>query len=116
MKLNSEAARLLLQLLPRQGAVDDDALQKSNSRTYGLINCLFSWAEQSHEPLQSHATGLLATTMQLLDVAENFHGQNLKLSPLMLKRLCEIQKNGIDEDRTMEINSGIFLFYFKFWS
>jgi len=33
--------------------------------TEGLILKLFSWAEKGPEPLQSYATGLLASAMEL---------------------------------------------------
>ena len=60
--------------------------------TDGLINRLFAWAEKGAEPLQSYATGLLASAMELQDLAANFREQNAHLAPVMLKRLWEIQK------------------------
>lgn len=33
---------------------------------------LFSWAENSYEPLQSYATGLLAAAMDVQDIANGY--------------------------------------------
>lgn len=44
-------------------------LQPANDH---LIRRLFSWAQSTFEPLQSYATGLLASCMELTDIAANF--------------------------------------------
>lgn len=56
-----------------------------------LITRLYAWAEDSPEPLQSYATGLLAAAMEVQDIAIGFRDQNAKLIPLMLKRLHQLQ-------------------------
>lgn len=56
-----------------------------------LITRLYAWAEDSPEPLQSYATGLLAAAMEVQDIAIGFRDQNAKLIPLMLKRLHTLQ-------------------------
>ena len=37
-----------------------------------LIRRLFGWAESAKEPLRSYATGLLASAMEVQDIAANF--------------------------------------------
>lgn len=56
-----------------------------------IVNRLYSWAENSEEPLQSYATGLLAAAMEVPDIAFGFREQNTRLIPLMIKRLHKIQ-------------------------
>lgn len=53
----------------------------------GLIDRLFIWARDEDEPLQSYATGLLATAMDLSEIAAHFKSQNAELIPIMLKKL-----------------------------
>ena len=65
--------------------------------TDGLIVRLFSWAEKGPEPLQSYAIGLLASAMELQDLAANFREQNAHLAPILLKRLWEIQTKSMEE-------------------
>ena len=92
-ELNTAAARLVLDLMP--GLEVSVVFQDTD----GLINRLFAWAEKGPEPLQSYATGLLASAMELQDLAANFREQNAHLAPLMLKRLWEIQKRCAEEKK-----------------
>ncbi len=56
-----------------------------------LIHRLYSWAENSEEPLRSYATGLLAAAMEVQDIAIGFREQNSRLVTVMLKRLHTLQ-------------------------
>lgn len=56
-----------------------------------LIHRLYSWAENSDEPLRSYATGLLAAAMEVQDIAIGFREQNSRLVTVMLKRLHTLQ-------------------------
>lgn len=56
-----------------------------------LIHRLYSWAENSEEPLRSYATGLLAAAMEVQDIAIGFREQNARLVTVMLKRLHTLQ-------------------------
>ena len=91
--LNTAAARLILDLMP--GLEVSVVFQD----TEGLVGKLFQWAEKGHEPLRSYATGLLASAMELQDLAANFREQNAYLVPIMLKRLWEIQRRCAEEKR-----------------
>ncbi|XP_023037597.1 protein mahjong isoform X2 [Drosophila willistoni] len=83
LELNILACRLVLEVMPGLEttvvfqAADDD----------GTINRLYTWAEDSIEPLQSYATGLLAMAMEVSDIAINYRDQNMRLVPKMIKRL-----------------------------
>ncbi|XP_046399943.1 DDB1- and CUL4-associated factor 1 [Ischnura elegans] len=84
-QLNISVCRLVLDIMPglEASAVFQDM--------EGLILRLFSWAEKSIEPLQSYATGLLASAMEVQDIAAKCREQNAKLVPLMLQRLHQLQ-------------------------
>lgn len=45
----------------------------------GLVERLFQWAENSSSPLQAYAAGLLASAMEIPEVASNFREKNAKL-------------------------------------
>lgn len=53
----------------------------------GIINRLYNWAEDSIEPLQSYATGLLAAAMEVSEIAISCRDQNMRLVPKMINRL-----------------------------
>lgn len=55
------------------------------------LNRIYSWAEDSIEPLQSYATGLLAAAMEVTDIAVTFRENNTRLVPKMIKRLTMLQ-------------------------
>lgn len=61
-----------------------------------LIHRLYSWAENSEEPLRSYATGLLAAAMEVQDIAIGFREQNCRLVTIMLKRLHSLQMEVIE--------------------
>lgn len=91
-------------------------LQPANDQ---LIKRLFSWAQGTFEPLQSYATGLLASCMELTDIAANFkyypffnkfqyfylhclnfcREDNNKLVPLVLERLQESYTQFCEENK-----------------
>ncbi|KAI5729591.1 hypothetical protein M8J76_004335 [Diaphorina citri] len=82
-ELNIQACRLMLDMLPglEVAAVYESPINDS------LVKTLFSWAENSPEPLQTYATGLLAAAMEVQEIATNFKELNTRLVPLMLDRL-----------------------------
>lgn len=57
-----------------------------------LINRLYDWAENGAEPLRSYATGLLGAAMDIQDIAIAFRDQNIRMLPILLRRLRTIQK------------------------
>jgi HIV-1 Vpr-binding protein len=56
-----------------------------------LINRLYDWAENAVEPLASYATGLLGAAMDIQDIAIAFRDQNVRMLPIMLRRLRTVQ-------------------------
>lgn len=52
---------------------------------------LYNWAENSEEPLRSYATGLIAASMEVQDIAVSYREQNTRLVPIMLRRLHALQ-------------------------
>jgi DDB1- and CUL4-associated factor 1 len=52
---------------------------------------LYTWAEKEDEPLRSYATGLLGAAMEVNEIASSFRDSNIRLLPIMLKRLHELQ-------------------------
>ncbi|XP_034142456.1 protein mahjong isoform X2 [Drosophila guanche] len=83
LELNILACRLILEIMP--GLETTAVFQTANDD--GTINRIYSWAEDSIEPLQSYATGLLAEAMEVSDIAINYRDQNMRLVPKMIKRL-----------------------------
>ncbi|XP_060857606.1 protein mahjong-like [Metopolophium dirhodum] len=81
--LNVAVCRLIMNLIP---GLETTVVFESgvNDR---LIQRLFTWAENSNDPLQTYATGLLASFMELTDTATNFKDNNNKLVPIILDRL-----------------------------
>lgn len=57
---------------------------------------MYSWAEDSAEPLKSYATGLLGAAMEVQDIAIGFRENNTRLVPIALRRLHALQA----EDRS----------------
>lgn len=90
--LNVIACRLLLDILP--GLETTVVFQD----TEGLMQRLFTWAESAPNPLQSYATGLLAASMEVQDIATNFREKNSFLVPHMLKRLHELSREYFGDD------------------
>lgn len=69
-----------------------------------LIHRIFGWAEDSIEPLQSYATGLLGAAMEVTEIAVSFREHNVRLIPKMLKRLHMLQaiyKSGGDSSASI---------------
>lgn len=52
---------------------------------------MYSWAEESAEPLRSYATGLLGAAMEVQDIAIGFRENNTRLVPISLRRLHKLQ-------------------------
>ncbi|XP_059622089.1 protein mahjong isoform X2 [Phlebotomus argentipes] len=86
MELNVAACRLILVIMP--GLETSVVFQREHDY---LIHRLYTWAENSSEPLQSYATGLLAASMEVQETATGFRDQNTHLLPIMLKRLHTLQ-------------------------
>ncbi|XP_075168895.1 lisH and WD40 domain-containing protein mahjong isoform X2 [Haematobia irritans] len=85
-ELNILALRLILVIMP--GLETSAVFQVEFDN---LINRIYSWAEDSIEPLQSYATGLLAAAMEVTDIAVTFRELNTRLVPKMIKRLHMLQ-------------------------
>lgn len=83
-KLHTAALRLLVGLLP--GLETSVVFQE----TEGLVDTLLEMVESSDEPRQSYAIGLLAAAMEIQDIALNYKEQNMRLVPLLLKRLRDL--------------------------
>ncbi|XP_008184180.1 DDB1- and CUL4-associated factor 1 isoform X1 [Acyrthosiphon pisum] len=81
--LNVAACRLIMNLIP---GLETTVVFESPANDQ-LIQRLFTWAENTSEPLQTYATGLLASCMELTDIAANFKEDNNKLVPIILDRL-----------------------------
>lgn len=92
-KLNIAACRLMLDITP---GLETAAVFEMPTNDV-LVQRLFSWAEKSPEPLQTYATGLLAAAMEVQEIAVVFREQNLKLVPLMLERLHNLQLEVTEE-------------------
>lgn len=111
MGLNITALRLILVLMP--GLETSAAFQVDFDH---LIHRIYGWAEDSIEPLQSYATGLLAAAMEETVIAVAFRDQNTRLVPKMIKRLHMLQAvyknstNGgsqINKNESFEANCSI---------
>lgn len=85
-ELNILALRLILVIMP--GLETSAVFQVEFDN---LINRIYGWAEDSIEPLQSYATGLLAAAMEVTDIAVTFREMNTRLVPKMIKRLHMLQ-------------------------
>ncbi|XP_023161993.1 protein mahjong isoform X2 [Drosophila hydei] len=83
LELNIIACRLILVVMP---GLETTAVFQTAEED-GIINRLYNWAEDSIEPLQSYATGLLAAAMEVSDIAITCREQNMRLVPKMINRL-----------------------------
>ncbi|KAL7738429.1 hypothetical protein ACLKA6_006742 [Drosophila palustris] len=107
LELNIIACRLILVIMP---GLETTAVFQTAEED-GIINRLYNWAEDSIEPLQSYATGLLAAAMEVSDIAISCRDQNLRLVPKMINRLhlllaCScMSKNSTAEPSTSHNNS-----------
>ncbi|CAH1724928.1 DDB1- and CUL4-associated factor 1 isoform X2 [Aphis gossypii] len=81
--LNVAACRLIMNLIP---GLETTVVFESPANDQ-LIQRLFTWAESTNEPLQTYSTGLLASCMELTDIAANFKEDNNRLVPIILDRL-----------------------------
>ncbi|KAL5291108.1 VPRBP family protein [Megaselia abdita] len=96
LELNILACRLILVIMP--GLETAAVFLPEHDQ---LINRIFGWAEDSIEPLQSYATGLLAAAMEVTEIAVAFREPNIRLIPKMLKRLYMLQ--AIQKSKTLEV-------------
>ncbi|XP_039480720.1 protein mahjong isoform X2 [Drosophila santomea] len=101
LELNILACRLILEIMP--GMETSAVFQTAEGD--GTINRIYSWAEDSIEPLQSYATGLLAEAMEVSDIAINFRDQNIRLVPKMIKRLHMLL--AISKSATSDVNTSM---------
>ncbi|XP_033156419.1 protein mahjong [Drosophila mauritiana] len=99
LELNILACRLILEIMP--GMETSAVFQTAEGD--GTINRIYSWAEDSIEPLQSYATGLLAEAMEVSDIAINFRDLNIRLVPKMIKRLHMLL--AISKSATSDVNT-----------
>ncbi|XP_037947089.1 protein mahjong isoform X2 [Teleopsis dalmanni] len=86
LELNIIACRIILTIMP---GMETSAVWQDEVDT--LITRLYSWAEDSIEPLQSYATGLLASAMEVQEVVMSFREYNVRLVPKLLRRLHMLQ-------------------------
>ncbi|XP_030375662.1 protein mahjong isoform X2 [Scaptodrosophila lebanonensis] len=111
LELNIIACRLILVIRP---GLEASAVFQTDD---GVIARLYGWAEDSIEPLQSYATGLLASAMEVTDIAITCRDQNMRLVPKMIKRLhmlLAISKSGsttgnIDHNTSADSSSSAML-------
>ncbi|KAH8389326.1 hypothetical protein KR215_001045, partial [Drosophila sulfurigaster] len=107
LELNIIACRLILVVMP---GLETTAVFQTAEED-GIISRLYNWAEDSIEPLQSYATGLLAAAMEVSDIAISCRDQNMRLVPKMINRLhmllaCScMSKNATGEASTAHNNS-----------
>uniref|UniRef100_UPI003AAC6DC5 DDB1- and CUL4-associated factor 1-like n=1 Tax=Centroberyx gerrardi TaxID=166262 RepID=UPI003AAC6DC5 len=85
LSLNMAASRLLQNIMP--GLESAVVFQEKE----GLVEKLFSWAQEAERPLCVYATGLLSRAMSNQEVAANYREENSQLVPLMIRRLRELQ-------------------------
>uniref|UniRef100_A0A182SUR4 LisH domain-containing protein n=1 Tax=Anopheles maculatus TaxID=74869 RepID=A0A182SUR4_9DIPT len=90
--LNVAACRLILVIMP---GLDTSAVFQLEYDH--LIKRLYGWAENSVEPLQSYATGLLGAAMEEQEIAVSFREQNIRLLPIMLARLHNLQQQAFGQ-------------------
>ncbi|XP_055598270.1 protein mahjong, partial [Uranotaenia lowii] len=100
--LNIAACRLILVIMP--GLETSAVFQAEFDH---LITRLASWAESSPEPLQSYATGLLGAAMEVQEIAVSSREQNIRLLPIMLRRLHVLQLAHRNRDRLSEAGEGV---------
>lgn len=100
--LNIAACRLILVIMP--GLETSAVFQAEFDH---LISRLYGWAEISPEPLQSYATGLLGAAMEVQEIAVSFREQNIRLLPIMLRRLHVLQLAHRNRDRLAEAGEGM---------
>ncbi|XP_050080001.1 protein mahjong [Anopheles maculipalpis] len=93
--LNVAACRLILVIMP---GLDTSAVFQVEYDH--LIKRLYGWAENSAEPLQSYATGLLGAAMEEQEIAVSFREQNIRLLPIMLARLHSLQQQAFGQQPT----------------
>jgi hypothetical protein len=86
LSLNIAACRLILVIMP--GLETSAVFQAQYDQ---LIVRLYGWAENGEEPLRSYAVGLLGAAMDIQEIAVTFRDQNIRMLPLMLQRLRELQ-------------------------
>uniref|UniRef100_A0A914WY80 Uncharacterized protein n=1 Tax=Plectus sambesii TaxID=2011161 RepID=A0A914WY80_9BILA len=100
-ELNTLAARLLLDCLP---GLDSSVVFQE---TEDLVAQLFRWAESgAEEPLRSYATGLLASAMEVTEIASTYRAQNATFVPIALRRLREIKQLAEEEEERRQMPGG----------
>ena len=53
--------------------------QNISSLQESLVRCLIKWVNSASDPLATYATGLLASAMEVQDIATNFKDNNAEL-------------------------------------
>eukprot|EP00102_Acyrthosiphon_pisum_P011409 XP_008180128.1 PREDICTED: protein mahjong-like [Acyrthosiphon pisum] len=92
--LNVAACRLILNIIP---GLETTVVFKSPENDQ-FIQRLFTWAENTNEPLQTYATGLLASCMELSHIAANFKF----LNDLLVRYKPTSTLNSNEVDNTVE--------------
>ncbi|XP_038069223.1 DDB1- and CUL4-associated factor 1-like [Patiria miniata] len=96
---NTVACRLLLDVLPglETSIIFED--------TDGLVEKFVNWARDAEEPLRSYATGLLATAIEVQEVAANLREENASLVSVMMSRLHQLMKQSLEDDTSSGCSS-----------
>ncbi|CAD7012783.1 protein mahjong [Ceratitis capitata] len=87
LELNILACRLMLVIAP---GLETAAVFQGEFEN--VLHRIFNWAEDSIEPLQSYATGLLASAMEVPDIVTSYKEHNCRLIPKLIKRLTIFQE------------------------
>uniref|UniRef100_A0A667WUF5 DDB1- and CUL4-associated factor 1 n=1 Tax=Myripristis murdjan TaxID=586833 RepID=A0A667WUF5_9TELE len=86
LSLNTAACRLLQNIMP--GLESAVVFQEKE----GLVEKLFSWAQEAERPLCVYATGLLARAMSNQEIAANYREEN---SQLLLAVFMQLDTNSL---------------------
>ncbi|XP_059103734.1 DDB1- and CUL4-associated factor 1-like isoform X1 [Peromyscus eremicus] len=83
--LNTAACRLLLDIMP--GLETAVVFQEEE----GIVENLFSWAQEADQPLRTYSTALLGGAMENEEIAASYRDENSQLVATVLRRLRELQ-------------------------
>ncbi|ESN96091.1 hypothetical protein HELRODRAFT_67592 [Helobdella robusta] len=87
--LHINASRLLLDIMP---GLETTVIFQENET---LVRDLIEWTNNRDEPLSSYAVGLLASAMEIQDVAASFKECNAYMVPKMMKKLIELKSESL---------------------
>ncbi|XP_024118657.1 DDB1- and CUL4-associated factor 1 isoform X1 [Oryzias melastigma] len=90
--LNTAACRLLQNIMP---SLETTAVFEEKE---GLVEKLFSWAQEAPPPLCVYATGLLARAMSNQEVVAHHREENAQLVHMKIQRLVRLQTSSSSQD------------------